>query len=557
MIPKTPSDPGVWRLDMLIDIACGCERCKKAALWEVDLADVLKDDWNTLTTELLASTEVRDLMQYMADPKNLIMTPEGVQFTPAAWARYESVAEQYLGANMAAKVAPQVSNMVCKEYRRAQLDGAARSQSLGARFRLKDTAAVENLSNNTMYWVKEGSVRNVNPRIAQIVQNGLDQGFGRDDLANTLRKELGKQYAVEASRWDVVASSALTRARNSARLRQMTTWGVITVNFSNPQDERTSAICNSLAGRQFQTSRLIEVLDSIEGAATPEGAIDAQPWYSQTTAGQWKASTSSGRKDVTFDDIVASGAVIPPLHGRCRSLLLADLEQQTSYDETLIDQGAVVKKEQKPVSTPKTRDKRPVSEVLNALAMTAPAVASSFTAGEVVAATAVSEGGAEYLRTAETWNATGDSFGLTTQWIEDASDQMVSSFNTAVSADRIAVVNAALRRTPAATWERVADNTAALAAAHSIPASITLDAGSVDPAAAWSFRRWHLRGEGLARFEAFLEEQGYADTLSGVDVWDVATDAPIQDWLGLTVDGRNPVMEFFQAGGRVELEILP
>jgi len=557
MIPKTPSDPGIWRLDMLTDIACGCEGCRKAALWEVDLADVLKEDWTTLTNQLLDSQEVRDLMQYMADPANLIMTPQGVQFTPEAWTRYESVAETYLGANMAQRVAPQVSDMVCKEYRRSQLDGVASSQSLGARFHLKDTAAVENLTNNTLYWVKEGGVRNINPRIAQIVQDGLAQGFGRDDLANQLRTALGKQYAVEASRWDVVASSALTRARNSSRLRQMTTFGVTTIIFSNPQDQRTSAVCNALAGRTFSSSRVLEVLDSVENASTPEGAIDAQPWYSQKSDGQWRASTSAGQQNVTLDDIIDSGAVIPPLHGRCRSQLLADFTQQSDYSETIIDHGQVNTKEQVTAKTPKTQDSRAVSDLLNALAITAPTIANSYTAGEVAAVTAVSEPGLEYLSTAETWHATEETFGLTTQWFQEATEHAVSTFDTAVSADRIAVVNAALRRTPAATWQRVADNTAALAAAHGIPASIALDSGSVDPTAVWSFRDWKLRGEGLTRYEEFLATEGYNDILATVDGWDVAPDAVLGDWLALTVDGRNPMMEFFQAGGRIELEILP
>jgi len=571
MQPRLPTDPTIFHLDMLLDVHCGCRHIQKAALQEIELADIMKAEWARLVEDLMVSDEFEAVIQVLIDPENYYMTAGGLQYRPEAWAVYEDMAERQLGEPMARDTAAVVADSICKEYRRTQLDGsaetapgskkavikaAAAAPILGTSFNLQDTASVRNLSNNTMYWVKEGATRSVEPRIAQVVQGALEQGFGRDDTATLLREALGKQYAVNASRWDIIASSALTRARSISRMRQVTTWGVITILFTNPQDERTSAVCNSLAGRAFTTQKILSVLDTVENATTPEGAIDAQPWYSQTKDGQWKASTSTGSKEITFDDIVASGAVIPPLHGRCRSQLLPDLEERQDVSETVIDNGAVNRTEHKTAKTPATQDKRKASSVLGGLALPIPAHAEKYTAGEVATVAGISVEGAEYLRTAQTWNATEETFGLTSQWIDDASDALISTFDTAVGPGRIAVVNTSLRRVPAATWGRVADNLEGLAKDKGAAASITLDTGTIAPATAYSFRRWSLKGDGLSRFETFLSEQGYTDTLSGVDIWDVAPDAPLEEWLGLTVNGGNPLMEFFQVGGRVELELM-
>ena len=457
---------------------------------------------------------------------------------------------------MAAATAGVVATSVAKEYRRSQLDAVKSLPHVGANFNLKDTRAINNLSNNTMYWVKEGATRSIEPGIAKIVQEGLEQGFGRDDLAKLLKEKLGAKYKVAASRWDVVSSAALNRSRVISRIQQMSRWGTTTVRFVAVLDARTSAVCSALSGKTWEYSRIIEQTERILSAESPEEAIDAQPWYSVNSKGQWSAGKSTGRSITTYDDVVKSGAIIPPLHGRCRSTLHAEFDETVNYDERVSKSSKIVKREQKPAVTP-DKDPRTVAAVLAALSLPARESAKGYTAGELRTLTATSVHDTGFLRTGNSWSVADAGAVLTTRWMHAESDALVSEFATLAGADAISVVNTSFRRMPTATWMRIADQVEELAKIKKVPASIRLDPSMASPSVAWAFKDWTLSRDDRARFKKWLEDTDRIEPLRRSVLLDAVVGGTIGTSLSVIVNGIRPIMEWLRSSGPVMMEVHP
>lgn len=110
--------------------------------------------------------------------------------------------------------------------------------------------------------------------------------------------------------WNVVANAAASRAYHFGYLKVGVAAGEETVEFWNPNDEKTSAICRQLYGTQWRASDVAFLADRIADAPDVSAVKEITPWY--------KASELAGK---TPAELLNMGAVIPPLHGRCRSEL--------------------------------------------------------------------------------------------------------------------------------------------------------------------------------------------------------------------------------------------
>ena len=70
---------------------------------------------------------------------------------------------------------------------------------------LPDIRAIDVLTKHDCYWLGEHYGKHIGPKIAELTQEALRDGLGRDELAKELREALGGKVG-GYKYWDVVSS---------------------------------------------------------------------------------------------------------------------------------------------------------------------------------------------------------------------------------------------------------------------------------------------------------------------------------------------------------------
>lgn len=188
-------------------------------------------------------------------------------------------------------------------------------------------------------------------RIAtKIVQDGIERGLGRDDIAESLERKIGAAVLGRSkSYWDVVSSVFSNRARSFAQLSAFSDAAIETFRFESVLDEVTSVQCRFLHGRIFSTEKAIGRFRDVEASNEPQAVKELQPfmqlgndedgnqvlYYKSGDTRNVVArvdESAVGRKDEvgrfsrarSSDQLQAAGISVPPLHGRCRSTIIAE-----------------------------------------------------------------------------------------------------------------------------------------------------------------------------------------------------------------------------------------
>jgi hypothetical protein len=97
-----------------------------------------------------------------------------------------------------------------------------------------------------------------------------------------------------------------------AQVRKITTY-----ELQAQLDDRTSAFCEAVNGRQFKVSDARDKVVEALSVASPEDLKEVQPWPPQDKESIAEVEGMSG------DDLVERGWHIPPFHPYCRTLLVA------------------------------------------------------------------------------------------------------------------------------------------------------------------------------------------------------------------------------------------
>jgi len=180
-----------------------------------------------------------------------------------------------------------------------------------------------------------------------IVANGLEQGLGREAIAGDLGSAL-TEVARADSYWKLIASTFANRSRTYGQLRSYEDAEVDAYVFQSVLDSKTSEICRFMHGRTFSVKRALNryALSASKGA---EGVVDVMPWVSGGTdddgnsvlyfkRGDQRVTVAqvdepaegevdergSYSKELSNDELEASGVTVPPLHGYCRSTILLE-----------------------------------------------------------------------------------------------------------------------------------------------------------------------------------------------------------------------------------------
>ena len=174
---------------------------------------------------------------------------------------------------------------------------------------LPDIRAIDVLTRHNCYWLGEHYGKHIGPKIAELTQEALRDGLGRDELAKELRDSLGGKVG-GYKYWDVASSAALVRSRSFGCVAGMVEAGIMEYEILAMDDERMCSICGEMHGRTFSVSETQKIIDNVLDIDSPAKFKDAMPWQSSPPIG------------VSSAKLLADGMSIPPFHGRCRCVLV-------------------------------------------------------------------------------------------------------------------------------------------------------------------------------------------------------------------------------------------
>lgn len=183
----------------------------------------------------------------------------------------------------------------------------------------------------------------------KIVSDGLEAGLGRVDISSALNDALGSVLGQTPSYYDVIASAHAGRARSYSHLSSLELGGVDEFEFIAVLDEVTSSVCRFMHGKRFQVRGSLQKYTSAASLDEPEDIKDHQPWLQVGTNDKgdqelyYKLSdgtrnvvagvndSGEGRRDdqgsfnslMSDSELQSAGMSTPPLHGRCRSTIVA------------------------------------------------------------------------------------------------------------------------------------------------------------------------------------------------------------------------------------------
>jgi SPP1 gp7 family putative phage head morphogenesis protein len=246
-------------------------------------------------------------------------------------------------------------NDAAQEVVAATRTDARRSQRLaiGAEFNAIDRRVIAHVTSSQGNFVRDEYGRRVEgfgEEARRIVATGLEEGLGRDDIAQALEQAARAALVDRAPfYWETVAASFIAQGRSYAQMSSYAEAGIRQYRIEAVLDEQTTNICRYLHGKTFSVADALRRFDRIEQLEDPEAIKQAMPWVREaqdreTGRTRLYVDGGAGRTDLaevtrsamgTRDDrgdfrALASDSALnevgigfPPYHGLCRSTTLA------------------------------------------------------------------------------------------------------------------------------------------------------------------------------------------------------------------------------------------
>lgn len=184
----------------------------------------------------------------------------------------------------------------------------------------------------------------------ETVARALEEGLGRDDIGEQLATAMAGRVARSEGYWQVVSGAFVNRARTYSQLLSYEEAGISHYIFEAVLDERTTDICRFYHGQQFTVGGGIRSMNSVMSLEDPEEIRSVNPWLrtgrdedgnrviwfprdgERVRVAQVDRSGVGSRDDrgsfsreLTPTQLERAGVPYPPLHGRCRSIIVADV----------------------------------------------------------------------------------------------------------------------------------------------------------------------------------------------------------------------------------------
>ncbi|MGD8720023.1 MAG: hypothetical protein PVH29_14525 [Candidatus Zixiibacteriota bacterium] len=178
----------------------------------------------------------------------------------------------------------------------------------GVSFGLVDEVTLEWLKNDSHFWVLNHVDKDLGELIAKTArEEALRGGQSIEELGETLRALLGEKYGLSESYWETVASSAVNRTRNFARVRGYGAAEIETLEILTMGDDAVCDRCEPMGGRIVSVGKANKRLDALLDDDDPKAVKEYFPWLKD-------ADQAGGISDREMN----SGKWLPEFHGKCR-----------------------------------------------------------------------------------------------------------------------------------------------------------------------------------------------------------------------------------------------
>ncbi len=214
---------------------------------------------------------------------------------------------------------------------------------LGARFSFRqiDRQATAALAREQPFWMGKFYNSHMSNRIRDLSQKVIiEQGLGRKEAARVMRALLKKdlswaggpvnlrgvdlipaRFAGNVGGYsEILVSNVANRGRNMGFLSSFNDAGIEVFRWNSVLDKRTSEVCVFLDGRRFPVSTGMALMDRLVATETPDEVRDVTPWQSSN---QLEKTAGSGSQIRQNQNLAEAGIMMPPAHGRCRSVVEA------------------------------------------------------------------------------------------------------------------------------------------------------------------------------------------------------------------------------------------
>jgi hypothetical protein len=222
--------------------------------------------------------------------------------------------------------------------------------AIGADLNAMDTRAIAYLGRASELFVRDEYGRRLEAfgnAARRVVAGGLEQGLGRDDIAQELAAAADAALVRRsASYWDLVAASWIGEARSMSQISAYAEAGIERYVIVAVLDEHTTDICRYLDGKVLEVADALRTLDRLEAAEGPLALKTERPWVRERVGDDGKRVISVADKELAVversgvgvrddrgdfvralssRDLAPAGIGFPPFHGFCRSTTTADV----------------------------------------------------------------------------------------------------------------------------------------------------------------------------------------------------------------------------------------
>lgn len=184
-----------------------------------------------------------------------------------------------------------------------------------------ELSTIKNLSDNGSYFVKKRFNNDLMNSFSESIADFKSGEIDRDEFIGAVSSRITRSE----SYWPVYAVSALNTARNFAVLSESKRLEYLKAVYWNPLDERTTDFCNLIAGQEVSVSDALAGIENLANAQSMEQVIERSFFVESSDDGF--SSDRSGQTiefsdDEILDVLLQYGALAPPFHPYCRTLLL-------------------------------------------------------------------------------------------------------------------------------------------------------------------------------------------------------------------------------------------
>lgn len=199
---------------------------------------------------------------------------------------------------------------------------------LSGGFDVADERAIRDIQTDAAIWIGRHYDQNVRDGVRAAIEPVLVGGAIRrnivDRVADVVRHALDNYGSPEGYRGtsrsycEGLAANVVTNSRVRGQLVSFNELGVKRARLTNPNDDRTSLICQHLDGKEFEVRAAIDLMTRLSGVYEPDEVKALQPWPSYEEL--LKVSPEAGKGTAAdMAALEAAGIILPPFHFRCRT----------------------------------------------------------------------------------------------------------------------------------------------------------------------------------------------------------------------------------------------